>query len=255
LLAAEVLAALAAPLARIVVGSAVLAAFVPLVGTDFAAAALAGVALAGVSLVVALAALAGTALAVDALLPVAFAVVLAAVTLAPIALALLGGAVLADLAATFVAGPLAAPAFFAGAFFAAGFATDAVAVVLDARGLAAALTGSALPPERPLPAVLALFDGVCAGMALFEAFRTASARSAMAFPHTCKTGARRGAAHSEDGKNTEPTVPRQTCHTLTSRIGYLVRICHGLFYYVPVHARTVSHSKGLFGQSAAAGMP
>src|SRR4029450_12056537 len=65
---------------------------------------------------------------------------------------------------------------------------------------------------------------VCAGMALFAAFRTASARSAMAFPHTYKTGARRGAGHSEDGKNTEPSVPRQPCHTQASRLGDLVPI-------------------------------
>jgi hypothetical protein len=98
----------------------------------------------------------------------------------------------------------------AGAFFAAEATPDvtvADAAVLAGLALVAARTGAGLVGAA------VEFVAVCAGMALFEAFRTAFARSAMAFPHTCKTGARRGAAHSEDGKNTEPTVPRQTCHT------------------------------------------
>jgi hypothetical protein len=135
------------------------------------------------------------------------------------------GAVFAAFVAAFLAGPLAAAAFLAGAFFAGAFlagafwATDAVVVAFDARGLAAARTVSALPVSAPVSSAVALFVRVCAGMALFAAFRRALARSAMAFPHTWKTGARPDAAHSEDGKNTEPVVPRQTCHTLASRMG------------------------------------
>jgi len=46
----------------------------------------------------------------------------------------------------------------------------------------------------------------------------------MAFPHIEKTGARPDAAHSEDGKNTETMVPRQTCHTIASLFAELIRI-------------------------------
>jgi hypothetical protein len=122
--------------------------------------------------------------------------------------------------AAFAFGAVAAGAFLA-AFFAASDVTDAFVAFAEpalvtfaaatlrwaaAAVLCAGITWSAASPRR--------------GAVLFAAFRTASARSAMAFPQTYKTGARPGAAHSEDGKNTEPVVPRQTSHTHESPFVY-----------------------------------
>jgi hypothetical protein len=123
------------------------------------------------------------------------------------ALATLAGALVAlvgpDVAAL-ARGALVAGAFLA-AFFATSFAATAFAVAF------------ATPAVVPFEAATVAARG---RGALFAALRTASAGSAMAFSQTYKTGARPDAAHSEDGKNTEPVVPRQTSHTRESPFVY-----------------------------------
>jgi hypothetical protein len=109
--------------------------------------------------------------------------------------------------------PFAGTGFLAAAEDAAGALLAAAFVVV--------LLAPALAAEVIRTPVFSLFVAVCTGIDFFGAFRTAPARSAMAIPHTCKTGARRGAAHSEGGKNTEPTVFRQTCHTWAPQLGGL----------------------------------
>jgi hypothetical protein len=94
------------------------------------------------------------------------------------------------------------------AFFGCVFFATVAVVVARADAVAARVRLA----ETASVAGVTLSVVVCAGTAFLVAFRTAPARSAMAIPHI-KTGARRGAAHSEDGKNTEPMVWRQTCHT------------------------------------------
>lgn len=86
----------------------------------------------------------------------------------------------AAFAVVLVAGPLAA-AFLAGVFLAGAFlAGVVVAAVADV----VALAGEALAARTGSVSGLSVLVAVCAGMALLAAFRTASARSAMAFPHT-----------------------------------------------------------------------
>jgi hypothetical protein len=127
------------------------------------------------------------------LVPPAFAgVALAVADFVPVALV---AAVVA-----LVAGALAAFVVLGAAFFAVGFAAAASVVALAGARLAAAVTaaffagadlaGTALAtvgvsasgsPRGP-PGFSA-FVATCAGIVLFAAFRTASVRSAMAFPH------------------------------------------------------------------------
>jgi uncharacterized protein YjbI with pentapeptide repeats len=166
----------------------------------------------------------------------AFASVVSAALLAA---ALLAVKLALDFAAAFAAGALAD---FAGAAFAADLpgggalvtaldfgpvaelvrvpASAAAAVFLAAAGRPVgtelslcAATSVTRTPAFSLLLAPPLSVTICAGIALFGAFRTDPARSAMASPRY-ETGTRRGAAHSESGKDTEPTFLRQTCHTL-----------------------------------------
>jgi hypothetical protein len=138
------------------------------------------------------------------------------------------------LAADFAGGPALVAAFDLGPVAVARVVVfSAAAVVFFTAPLPPARlppAASAAPAVAPLPCAAPVvtrtpaFSPVvtlCAGMALFGAFRTEPARSAMAIPHI-QNGTRRGAAHSEGGKNTEPTVPRQTRHTLTYQSDQLV---------------------------------